>query len=284
MSKLKMKNIHLSNIQETLVLPLWARAKDFDEEHSVLNDKKANVIFQDFHYDYSEIEKDYGLMQKIAMSVRSKNLDDAIKCFMEDHPKASVVSIGSGLGTAFYRVDNGQIKWYDLDLPDVIEIRKQLIPEIERVKYIAKSVFDYTWFDEIEYCKDGIIFVANGVLMYFEENQLRSLFSALATKFPGSEIVFDAHSKIAITVGNKINLERYGINARMKWSIRRAKKIKHWDERIEIIDEYSMYERTPRESSWGDDIIEKMEIVDNRKLANIFHLSFKLNISNQKSR
>lgn len=278
MSELRSKPMfkkNLSNIQETLVLPLWARARDYKEEHSILKDKKANDIFNQFNYDYSEIEKGYGLMQKIAMSVRSKNLDDVIKHFVEYHPRATVVSIGSGLGTAFYRVDNGQIKWYNLDLPDVIEIRKQLIPEIERVKYIGKSVFDHSWFDEIEHSNDGLIFVANGVLMYFEEKQLRGLFSALAPRFPGSEIVFDAHSKIAITAGNMLNLERFGINARMKWGIRRAKKITQWDERIEIVDEYSMYAHTPRKLSWGNVIIEKMDIVDNRKLANIFHLRFK---------
>ena len=271
----KKKEKILEGIEETLIFPLWARAKDFEEEHPILNDQKANEIINDFNFNYSEIEKDYGLMQIIAMSVRSKNIDDVIKNFLEDHPKATVVSIGSGLGTAFYRVDNGKIKWYDLDLPNVIDIRKKLLPEIERVKYIGKSVFDYTWFDDIKYGDDGLIFLANGVLMYFDENQLIDLFSALATRFPGREIVFDAHSKIAITAGNKVNLERYGVNARMKWGIRRAKKITRWNVRIEVIDEFSMYAHTPRNSVWDEAIIRKMDIVDNRKLANIFHLRFK---------
>lgn len=62
-----------------------------------------------------------------------------VKAFLKEHSHASVINLGAGFETEFYRVDNGRIHWYDLDLFEIIEIRKQLIPETDRAKRIAKS-------------------------------------------------------------------------------------------------------------------------------------------------
>ncbi len=179
------------------------------------------------------------------------------------------------LDTTFFRIDNGVIIWYDLEFPDVIELRKKLIPQNERIKFIGKSVFDYSWLDDIDTPQDGIIFVAEGILMYFEEEQVKELFSTLASRFPNSEIVFDAHSRIDNSGGNVL-LKRLGVEGSFshKWAIKKAKKIAQWDERIEIVDEYSAYSRIPRNPSWGEDVIAKMDIVDNTRNWCIFHFRF----------
>ena len=150
-----------------------------------MKDEKAHEIYNRLNYDFSKFDEIFGEMQVIAWCVRCKNLDIVIRKYMKKHSKATVISLGSGLETAFYRLDNGKITWYDLELPEVIELRRKLLPEIDRNIYIAKSVFDFSWFDDIKTSRaNGNFFVANGVLMYFEEEQIKHLFSALAIRFP----------------------------------------------------------------------------------------------------
>jgi O-methyltransferase involved in polyketide biosynthesis len=138
--------------------------------------------------------------------LRAKQFDDKIKVYITNHPRASVVNIGAGLDTTFYRVDNGIIHWYDLDLPAVIDVRKQLLPEPDRVMYIAKSLLDPSWCEDIKYTEDGVFMVAGGVLPWFNKSEIEQFFSMLADNFPGSEIVFDAVSRSDNGVGAWIDM------------------------------------------------------------------------------
>jgi O-methyltransferase involved in polyketide biosynthesis len=113
---------------------------------------------------------------------------------MAVHPRASVVDIGSGLDTAFYRVDYGSIHWYDLDLPTAIDLRRQLLPETDRVTYLAKSFLDPSWYKEVN-AQNGVFMIAAGLFHYFGEAQIRQFFSLLTDSFPSGEIVFDVESK-----------------------------------------------------------------------------------------
>jgi hypothetical protein len=101
------------------------------------------------------------------------------------------VTLGAGLDTTFYRVDNGLIHWYDLDLPAVIDVRRELLPEPDRVTYIAKSIFDPSWCEEVTHTEEGVFIVVGGVLQFFDEPQVKQFFSMLADNFDGGEIVFD---------------------------------------------------------------------------------------------
>jgi O-methyltransferase involved in polyketide biosynthesis len=124
-----------------------------------------------------------------------KLFDDKIKTYIAEHPHASVVNIGSGLDATFYRVDNGLIHWYDLDLPAGIDVRKQLLPEPDRVTYIAKSLLDSSWCKDIKHTEDGVFMIAEAVLQFFEESEMKQFFSMLADNFPDGEIVFTAPSR-----------------------------------------------------------------------------------------
>jgi len=104
------------------------------------------------------------------------------------------VNIAAGLDATFYRVDNGTIHWYDLDLPAVIDIRRQLLPEPDRVTYIPKSLLDPSWCKDIEHTEDGVFMIAGGVFGWFEKSQVQQFFSMLADNFPNGEIVFNFRS------------------------------------------------------------------------------------------
>jgi O-methyltransferase involved in polyketide biosynthesis len=132
----------------------------------------------------------------LLLALKAKQFDDKIKAYIAQHPRASVVNIGAGLDTTFYRVDNGLIHWYDLDLPAVIELRKQLIPDTDRTMCIAKSLLDPSWCKGIKNVEDGVFITAGGVLPLIQREHVEQFFSLLADNLPGSEIVFDAQSTL----------------------------------------------------------------------------------------
>ncbi|MDR2081283.1 MAG: class I SAM-dependent methyltransferase [Campylobacteraceae bacterium] len=167
---------NLQGIQKTLMLPLWGRAVFGRLYPEILDDKEAVNIISSLDYDFSQIEKAFGEYGGLCYIVRAKKIDDTIKRFIAKRPNAAIVNIGAGFDTAFSRVDNGAIHWYDIDLDEVIALRKKIIPEKIRNRYIAKSVFDYSWFKEIDFEK-GILFVGGGVFYFFTEDKIKELLS-----------------------------------------------------------------------------------------------------------
>ncbi len=269
--------INLDGIQETLLLPLWSRAKLSREKNSILIDLKAIDIVDKIQYDFSKIEKYYPESLHIMHLVRAKMLENTVNEFLINHPKAAIINLGAGLDTTFYRVDNGQLNWYDIDLPDVIEIRKKLIPETKNSHCIEGSIFDLRWIKYIDNVKDGVLFISGGVLDYFNKNIVKNFFSDLADNFPESEIIFNTIRKnivttfIAYTTMKRIGMEKAEAG---KWKINNINKIKKWDKRIVILEQYPIFSKIKMEDSWDQNTIKTIKIIDKWKSINIVHLKF----------
>jgi O-methyltransferase involved in polyketide biosynthesis len=199
--------INLSGVSETLLFCLFGRAKLSKEHSSLFYDAKAVELVEKIDYDplardtpFEGILFNAPFKDSLSLfslwSLRAKQFDDKILAYIAEHPRASVISLAAGLDTTFYRIDNGLIHWYDLDLPEVIDVRRQLLPEPDRVTYIAKSLLDPSWCTDINHTENGIFIMAGGVLPFFEKPQVKQFFSMLADHFPDGEIIFDAPSKL----------------------------------------------------------------------------------------
>jgi len=198
--------IKLSGVSETLMFPLWGRVQVSKEDSSLFYDAKAIELIEKIDFDFLASDMPFvGIMLDIIrkgklrpmfilVALMAKQFDDEIKAYITGHPHASVVNLGAGLDATFYRVDNGTIHWYDLDLPAVIDVRRQLLPEPDRVTYIAKSLLDPSWCKDIN-TEDGVFITAEAVLQFFEESEMKQFFSMLADNFPGGEIVFTSMSR-----------------------------------------------------------------------------------------
>jgi O-methyltransferase involved in polyketide biosynthesis len=142
--------IQLGRVQETLLLPLVSRAKETEYKKPLLNDTKAVELFNQLDVDRKKLLRNITEIGVHGLCYRAYKMDEAIKVFLQQHPNGKILDIGAGLDTTYYRCDNGKALWYDLDLPDSISLRKQLLPEPNnRVRYIAKSMLDYSWIDDI---------------------------------------------------------------------------------------------------------------------------------------
>jgi len=271
--KLNLKN---GTIETTMLGPLWARATYSEKYPVLLNDPKASQIIKKLDYDFSGVQEFLDDWRGLGLLVRARSFDDALNKFIEKNPNTTVVNIGAGLDTTFFRVDNGKIKWYDLDLPDAIEFRKQFIPESPRSKYIAKSVLDYSWFDDIEFHADkGIFFIAGGFIYYFKEEEISTLFRAMAERFPGGEIIFDAISKLAKIILNR-RVRKAGTESKpFCFSVGNPmKKFPKWPNKIEMVDWFTIWARTPRNPNWNKKTLKMINIAERFKTAKIVHVRF----------
>ena len=241
--KLKVK---LGSVQETLLLPLWGRATETKSGKSGFSDEKAVEIINSIDYDFSEIEKNLYSVSRLSWIARCIQIDSIITDFIKKYPQATIVNIGCGLDTTFERIDNGSIKFYDLDLPDTIELRRNFFSDTDRRKMISSSFLDKDWLNLID-ADNGLLFISAGVLYYFEEAQIKKFLTDLSGRYTAYDFVFDAASPFGIKMANRNVIKKGGMNssAFLKWGLKSAGVIEKWDKRIHVVKSlhnlYNMY-------------------------------------------
>ncbi len=234
-----------NSLEFTMLIPFYSRVIRTQCANTDFKDYVAASIFNKIKYDFEKIKNNYDEAAHICIEARTKALDYLVKKFIDKNPYATIVNLGAGLDTPFNRVDNGKIKWYDLDLPEAIALRRMFIKENVRNRFIAKSMFDYRWFNEVDYTPEkGILFVASGVLMYFNEKTVKKFLKKIASHFPGGEIVFDAvTSRIAALVANMRMRKCGNSKAMVKWYIKNSNIFSLWDKRIILIKIMNYFDR-----------------------------------------
>jgi O-methyltransferase involved in polyketide biosynthesis len=239
-------NIDLGNVQKTLFLPLWSRAVESKKQKPMLIDDTAIKIIEQVDYDFSQIAENMDELSQIAWIKRSLFCDRVVKEFLTRYPDGTIVNIGCGLDTTFERTDNGRLKWYDLDLPDVIELRRKFVKENERRKFIVASFLEKEWLEKIE-ISGNVLFLAAGVFYYFEGSEIKDFIIRLINTYPGSEILFDVSSPLGVKIANKKVVESSGLDEKshLVWGLENKIEILTWDTRIKIIGTY-FYFRTLR--------------------------------------
>lgn len=236
------ENINLNGVQETLLLPLWGRANETKKEIPLLSDNAAVRIIENIGYDFSVIKEKVNPLSCASWIARSIYFDNKIKLFLENNPEGSIINIGCGLDTTYERVSNDKAIWYELDFPEVIEIRKKYITEKPKRRFLSYSVFDNEWYKHIENKKDVLIMMA-GVIYYFEENQVRSLFGTIINEFEHCDIVFDYSSPKGVQIANKKVIEKGGMdkNAYLKWGTANIYEVEKWNTKISVLQNMKMF-------------------------------------------
>jgi methyltransferase (TIGR00027 family) len=229
----------LSGVVQTLLVPLCIRAIESQRPDALIKDERAMVLVQQMHVDPSRTLTDVDEESQVAVILRNREFDRYARDFLAHNPEAVVVHIGCGLDSRFERVDNGQVEWYDLDLPEVIDLRRQFIGgEQPRYHLLACSVFDEAWLTTVDVGRPHpYLFLAEGVFMYFEEEQVKALVLTLQKRFPGAELVFDAFSPFFVWANN-LRVTRTNIGARSHWALRHGRDPEQWSSGIHLLSEW----------------------------------------------
>lgn len=194
-------HIERNTVQETLVIPMYGRMKSSQLYPFLFKDDGAARLMSRIDYDFSSLESNSrNAMQRfgfLEVAVRQYNLAWEVRDYLKTHPNATVVNLGCGLDDTGRHCDNGTCRIYNIDYPDVIEVRNNLIPPGAREVNIACDLNDISWFQAID-ASGGAVFFASGVFYYFLRSQVQKLVSAMAAAFPGGRLVFDAANRTAV--------------------------------------------------------------------------------------
>ena len=231
--------IEKNTVQETLILPLYSRMLCTELYPNLYRDETAVRLIDEIDYDFSGAEKkSRSLMQRfgaLEVATRQNDLAWEVRNYLKTHPSAAVVNLGCGLDNTGKACDNGSCKIYNLDFPDVIAVRNELLPAGDREQNIPCDLNDTAWFSQID-ATGGAIFFASGVFYYFLTEQVKALVQSMADAFPGGVLVFDAANRTAVKMIAKTWLKSAKIqDVGAYFAVSDApKEIGPWDSRLQV--------------------------------------------------
>ena len=231
--------IEKNTVRETLLIPLFARKVCSELYPNLYRDETAVRLIDQIDYDFSEAEKNSrSLMQRfgsLEVAMRQNDLAFEVRDYLKSHPNAAVVNLGCGLDCTGRACDNGRCKIYNLDFPNVITVRNELLPAGDWEQNIPCDLNDTAWFSEVD-TSGGAVFFASGVFYYFLTEQVKALVQAMADAFPGGVLVFDAANQTAVKMIAKTWLKSAKIrDVGAYFAVSDApKEIGAWDSRLQV--------------------------------------------------
>ncbi|WP_260459775.1 class I SAM-dependent methyltransferase [Streptomyces sp. WAC04114] len=235
------RGVHLGTVQETLLIPLYGRAVENRKPQPALRDPRAEDIVASIDYDFARFDN---LPSLVGTVLRTSLFDRWVADFLTSHPTGTVVEIGVGLNTRHERLDNGQAHWFDLDLPDVIDLRRTFFTDSPRRTMIAASVTDEAWTDAVK-SPGPYFFSAEAVLPFLSEAQVRHVVDLIAGRFPGSLLALDtAGPGIIDTQDQHDALGK--VEARMQWTCADPAELTMWRPGARILASQRLSALPPR--------------------------------------
>jgi len=270
----KLQPDELKGVSETLLIPLHYRVEESRRETSAFRDEIGERFHDAIDYDWDKFRGES--FHSRVMAARFAILDEQVKNFIQREPEGIVVNLGAGLDTRFHRLDNGTIKWIELDLPAVIAFRRKLQePESTRHRFIAASVFEDTWVaGTMRNGKDRILLVAEGLLPYFTEEEHKHIFGYLADAFRGQEMLF--HTMAPSLVEGLVqysNMSKLRANVELQWGLDDSTQVSSLlNSKVRFVGEFSLLE-----GYYGllpEQIRQKLSPDMAKKIAKIVHVRF----------
>ena len=231
--------IEKNTVQETLIIPLYGRRLCSRIFPTLFQDESAAELMERIDYDFSKLDKESNSLMQVfgalEVAMRQSDLAWEVRDYLKSHPKAAVINLGCGLDNTGRTCDNGRCKIYNLDFPDVIALRQQLLPAGNREQNIPCDLKDTAWFSKID-ASGGVVFFASGVFYYFLTQQVRKLVRGMADAFPGGVLVFDAANRTAVKMIAKTWLKTAKIkDVGAYFAVSdAAKEIGTWNSRLQV--------------------------------------------------
>lgn len=198
------KPLHsLLEVSDTMLITLYARACESLSRDPIIRDPKAVEMLEIIKREiggsakpiHQKIAKGrYNPKLSVVMALRSRRFDRYVLDFLAKHPRGTVINLGCGLDTRFDRIDNGLVNWFDLDFPEVIELRRRFLPETGRRRFLAGSILDHAWREKVKTGGPYLI-LAEGVFMYLRESEVRDLLAAIRQELGGAELVCEVSNR-----------------------------------------------------------------------------------------
>jgi O-methyltransferase involved in polyketide biosynthesis len=239
-SEADMTTPNLQGVARTLLVPLACRAIESLRDDAIIDDPRAVEVFnalggtRDFLMGMSGHDL-------FAAVMRVRQFDTFARGFLSRNPGGLVVDIGCGLDTRFDRLDEGQLTWLGLDLPEVIQLRRSLLPDSDCCRTIAQSMLEFTWLDEVARFNKPVIFLAEGVFPYFSTADVKPLVMAMAAHFPSGELVFDALSPLMALFHNITSSVLKQSGTSVRWDAKNPTILEAWG--FQLLERWGYFDK-----------------------------------------
>jgi O-methyltransferase involved in polyketide biosynthesis len=188
-------------LPETALVTMCFRANEARRHNGILDDPMAIRLTETVDYDFTKLKRS----NRQDLALRAVAFDDKARQYLSAHPEATVVALGEGMQTSFWRLEAGDLgdkfRWLSVDLPPIIELRERLLPRSPRISMCAQSALEFSWMDRVK-PQHGVFVTAEGLLPYLEPAHALSLIRECARRFPGGQMMFDLPSKWYATLAN----------------------------------------------------------------------------------
>lgn len=232
------EKVNLTGAKETLLLTLYGKALESRLPNSLLRDYFADEAVRNIDYDFSRLKVDNNL--GIGLAIRAKTLDVCVQDFLARNPDAIVLHLGCGLDTRIFRIDPpAGVDWFDVDYPEVIDLRRRLYPVRDRYHLIASSLTEPGWLNEVPRDRPAIV-VAEGLTPYLAAEEGQQLFSRLVGHLSSGELVFDAYSRLGLKI-IRLNSSFRATGAEVHWSIENPHELERAVPKLRFIEDIPAY-------------------------------------------
>lgn len=253
----------LSSVSNTALFTLWARAIETQSADPILVDPAAVTIVEKLRHHLAATDNPF-YQQLVAnqlparlvsaLALRAQYYDGLARNFRQRFPRGMILNLGAGLDTRFERLDDGEVRVVDLDLPPMIDLKRQLITEHPRHEYLPASVLDLEWMDALDRYDDRrFLFLAEGLFMYLPPEQVKTLVIALANRFPGSELAAEVFNGLWVRPPWRAFVSRqlrrrlkFDRDVTFRFGLDSPQEMEAWDSRIHFLSAWSFLDAPER--------------------------------------
>lgn len=244
-------DLKLGDVQTTALIPVAVKANETLRKNPRVRDDVAVEIVRTLGLDTKPYDK---FMSHEGVIARTVMLDRMVKDFIAGNPEAVIVNLGAGFDNRFARVDNGRILWFDVDLPDSIELRRKVFKERDRVTMVAGSVLDDVWCARVKAGIPGtgrkVLFLAEGLFMYFTLDEIKTILSILKNNFPGATLIAEQNNPMMVK-NQKYHDTVKNTNAVFKSGTWSGQEIANLVSGVRFVEEHSFNEEMRKHSFGG---------------------------------
>jgi len=254
----KVNGVELSGVSSTMLLMLYGRALESRSSDPILRDPVGERFVDQINDSMRESDRkifrqlshfQIKRALQVHAAIRAKQYDTYTRDFMHEHPGCAVVNLGCGLDTRYWRVDDGHVRFFDLDLPEVIQLKRTLAQEEERYKMLACSVLDHRWLDEVVVPDRPVLLLAEGLFMYLPYADVQELVMVIGERIALGQLVAE-FVKESYTRGFNKRLVAFkfkheiGFDEGMTYrcGLKTSKEIERWSPNIHHIDDWSYFD------------------------------------------
>ncbi len=239
-------NLKFGDIQETALIPLAIKANETSRKNARIKDEKAKEIIESLGVDVSKFDPFLSHEGVVARTIMYRN---ELKRLLKKYPDALCINIGCGFDDKFSQVDNGKLTWYDVDLPDQIEVRRKVYEDRDRCTMLSGSALDNAWTAALPKREMNII-IMEGVLEYFSKEQVKTCLNMLCDSFKHGYLLAELHSPFLEKHGKHHDAVK-NTNATFGWGTKSGKEYLPLEPRMSLESETSYNEEMKKYSIRG---------------------------------